>query len=93
MVLRSSDSLLRELSFEASIPPHLAIAEFVKKIKGSSSHYWNQNLSADKLYWQEGYGGFSLGSKQLQQAVDYVKNQKIHHGQGTAIASLEIADH
>jgi putative transposase len=72
-----------------SIPPNLSIAEFVKKIKGSSSHYWNQNLSADKLYWQEGYGVFSLGNKQLETAVNYVKNQKIHHSQGTAIASLE----
>jgi putative transposase len=73
----------------ASIPPNLSIAEFVKKIKGSSSHYWNHNLSADKLYWQEGYGVFSFGSKQLETAVNYVKNQKIHHSQGTVIAALE----
>jgi hypothetical protein len=43
-------------------------------------------ISADKLYWQEGYGVFSLGSKQLETAVNYVKNQKIHHSQGTAIS-------
>ncbi|RMF20588.1 MAG: IS200/IS605 family transposase, partial [Cyanobacteria bacterium J083] len=42
-----------------------------------------------KLYWQEGYGVFSLGGKQLETAVNYVKNQKIHHSQGTAIAALE----
>jgi len=78
-----------------SIPPTLAIAEFVKKIKGSSAHYLNQALSAslDKFGWQEGYGVFSLGGKQLEQAVDYVKNQKAHHLNGTAIASLEQATH
>src|SRR4028118_2293407 len=74
-----------------SIPPTLAIADFVKRIKGSSAHFLNQTLSAflNKFGWQEGYGVFSLGGKQLEQAVDYVKNQKAHHSNGTAIASLE----
>ena len=39
--------------------------------------------------WQEGYGVFSLGGKQLQEAIDYVHNQKIHHLHGTTIALLE----
>ena len=76
-----------------SIPPTLAIADFVKRIKGSSAHFMNQALSAflDKFGWQEGYSVFSLGGKQLEQAVDYVKNQKAHHSNGTVIASLEQA--
>ncbi|MBD2012756.1 IS200/IS605 family transposase [Microcoleus sp. FACHB-53] len=76
-----------------SIPPKLAIADFTKKIKGSSAHHLNQALSAslNKFGWQEGYGVFSLGGKQLEQAVDSVKNQKAHHLNGTAIASLEQA--
>jgi putative transposase len=78
-----------------SIPPTLSIADFVKKIKGSSSYHLNQPLSAapNKFGWQEGYGVFSLGSKQLEQAVDYVSNQKTHHLNGTALASLEKATH
>jgi putative transposase len=72
-----------------SIPPNLSISEFIKIIKGSSSRHWNNSFSSEQLYWQEGYGVFSLGSKQLETAVNYVKNQKIHHAQGTAIASLE----
>ncbi len=78
-----------------SIPPTLAITDFVKRIKGSSAHFLNQALSAslNKFGWQEGYGVFSLGGKQLEQAVDYVKNQKAHHSNGTAIASLEQATH
>ena len=76
-----------------SIPPTLAIADFVKQIKGSSAHHLNKVLSAslNKFGWQEGYGVFSLGGKQLEQAVNYVKNQKAHHLNGTAIASLEQA--
>lgn len=74
-----------------SIPPTLSIADCVKRIKGSSAHYLNnlQSNSLDKFAWQEGYGVFSLGSKQLEQAITYVQNQKIHHSQKTTIASLE----
>ena len=44
-----------------SIPPTLAIADFVRNLKGSSSHYLNQlTVSANKFGWQEGYGVFSL---------------------------------
>jgi putative transposase len=76
-----------------SIPPTLSIADFVKNIKRSSAYHLNQALSAslNKFGWQEGYGVFSLGGKQMEQAVNYVNNQKAHHSNGTAIASLEQA--
>jgi putative transposase len=75
----------------ASIPPTLSIADFVKNIKGSSSHYVNHALlnSNKNFAWQAGYGVFSLGSKQLDQAVAYVQNQKTHHAEGSIIQSLE----
>ena len=73
-----------------SIPPHKAIAEVVKNIKGSSSHHLNQTFNhKPKFAWQEGYGVFSLGSKQLETAINYVENQKEHHYKNTTIASLE----
>ena len=73
-----------------SIPPHLSISDFVKQIKGSSSHYLNQIFkNSSKFIWQEGYGVFSLGFKQLDKAIAYTKNQKQHHQQGTVNAYLE----
>lgn len=73
-----------------SIPPSLSVANFVKNIKGSSAHHLNHSLTNSDLFiWQRGYGVFSLGGKQLPQAVDYVLNQKAHHLQGTTISSLE----
>ncbi len=79
------------LHLVVSIPPNLSISDFVKNIKGSSAHYMNQGLSdsLNKFAWQEGYGVFSLGGKQLEQAVDYVRNQKAHHLNATALVSLE----
>lgn len=78
----------------ASIPPSLSIADFVKNVKGSSAHFLNHTFpnSGPAFSWQRGYGVFSLGGKQLTQAVEYVKHQKTHHLQGTTVASLERDD-
>jgi hypothetical protein len=59
------------------------------------SRYLNHGLDlpiAD-FGWQRGYGAFSLGGKQLAQAVNYVCNQKQHHRQGTTISTLEEDHH
>jgi REP element-mobilizing transposase RayT len=72
-----------------SIPPKLAIAQFVKRIKGSSSHYLNQTFLNQTFAWQREYGVFSLGGKQLPDAIAYVENQKQHHANRTLIRALE----
>lgn len=78
----------------ASIPPKLSISDFVKNIKGSSAHHINDMYQPKNLFvWQRGYGVFSLGNKQLEQAVAYVKNQKAHHFNRTTISSLEREIH
>jgi putative transposase len=74
----------------ASIPPKLSVADFVKTIKGSSSHHLNHlSTSSLKFGWQDGYGVFTLGSKQLEQAIAYVAHQKAHHQQKTVIPAME----
>ena len=77
-----------------SIPPKLSVAEFVQHIKGSSSHHLNHNALPTRpaFGWQRGYGVFSLGGKQLDEAIAYVVNQKTHHRQATVIAALERCD-
>ena len=72
-----------------SIPPNLSVSEYVKRIKGSSSRWMNQVELGQKFAWQREYGVFSLGSKQLEQAMLYVQNQKAHHAEGTMIRALE----
>ena len=75
----------------ASIPPNLAISDFVKNIKGSSTHQFNSESPSniEKFSWQRGYGILSLGSKQLNEAIAYVNNQKQHLSKGTIISSLD----
>jgi putative transposase len=79
------------LHLVVSIPPKLAVAEFVKLMKGSSAYHLNHQVGATAIAfgWQQGYGVFTLGSRQLDQAKTYVLNQKQHHQQGTAIPMLE----
>ena len=73
-----------------AVPPHLPITEVVKQIKGSSSYSFNKQAStSDKFYWQKEYGAFSLGRKQLEKAVEYVRHQKEHHAAGSLIEVLE----
>lgn len=77
----------------ASIPPKLSIADFVRHLKGSSAHHVNHLPGAPGNFgWQRGYGAISLGHRQLKRAIDYVRNQKEHHHQGTTILALERMD-
>ena len=74
-----------------SIPPTIAVTDFVKRIKGSSSHYLNHHRSVrgDGFMWQRGYGVFTLGSQQCDRAIAYVLNQKQHHADNKTIAMME----
>lgn len=90
-IIHSIGGIEDHLHLVTSVPPSLSIADFVKHIKGSSAHKFNQDSppTSAKFSWQRGYGIFSLGGKQLDEAIAYVSNQKQHHSQGTAIPSLE----
>lgn len=57
-----------------------SIAEVLKQIKGSSSHYINQNdLVEGKFAWQTGYAAYSVSESVLGKVFFYIKNQKQHH--------------
>jgi putative transposase len=64
--------------------PQKSIAEVVKQIKGSSSHYINQNnLITDKFAWQTGYAAYSVSESVVDKVFQYIKNQKQHHTKKT----------
>src|SRR5260370_39543666 len=73
-----------------TIPPTLVISEWIGRLKGASSHYVNHELVNRKLLeWQAGYGVVSFGTKDLEWVVNYVRNQKEHHRNGTTVERLE----
>ena len=73
-----------------SIPPTLQIAEWIGKLKGSSSYHVNHKLvNRHLLDWQDGYGVVSFGTRDLPWVVEYIQNQKEHHAKGTIQQRLE----
>jgi putative transposase len=74
----------------ASVPPKLALAEFIGEVKGNSSHYVNHVIQPDLVfYWQNEYAVLSFGERNLPAIVRYIYNQKKHHAEGTLQPPLE----
>ncbi len=64
--------------------PQKSIAEIIKQIKGSSSHFINQeNIIAEKFAWQTGYAAFSVSESAVEKVFEYIKNQKQQHQKRT----------
>lgn len=75
------------------IPPKVAVADAVGKLKGSSSYFVNQELAGeDILYWQRGYGVITVSEENIQTVIEYIKNQEEHHKQGTILEDFEKID-
>ncbi len=60
--------------------PLKTTAEIIKQIKGSSSHYINQQSNLiDKFAWQTGYAAYSVSESVVDRVYEYILNQKEHH--------------
>ena len=59
--------------------PNKTVAETIKQVKGSVSHWINKNdIINSKFVWQTGYGVFQVSESQLEKVYSYIKNQKEH---------------
>jgi len=65
----------------AILPKHIAIMDIIHKIKGASSHWYNQEFgkSLPRLYWQEGYNIYTVSGSELNRVRLYIFNQEDHH--------------
>ena len=70
------------------IPPRISVAEFVRHLKGLSSHLVRQEFDP-AFNWQSGYGVVTFGERHLNAVVRYVRDQKAHHANGTTRNTLE----
>lgn len=60
--------------------PTQALSELVQQIKRDSSKWINQNnFVRGKFEWQEGYGAFSYSHSHINNVIEYIKNQEVHH--------------
>ena len=74
-----------------TLPRDILIADFVKKIKHSSSSFVKKIKHSSSsflkekdnfnfpFYWQAGYGTFSVSSSIVDKTIAYIDNQMMHH--------------
>ena len=64
--------------------PSIALADFVREIKVSSSMWMkNSGLFPSFRGWAEGYGSFTCSHMDMDRLIDYVKSQQEHHRKKT----------
>jgi REP element-mobilizing transposase RayT len=62
------------------LPTGQSIEDVVHLLKGSSSHWINENnLAPGKFAWGRGYGAFSVGQSGVEQVARYIAEQDDHH--------------
>ena len=73
-----------------TIPAKVPVADFVGEVKGSSSFHINHMPEKQwRLDWQRGYGAVTFRRDNLQQVVDYIRQQKEHHRSAMLWRTLE----
>ena len=67
------------------------VAEVIKKVKGTSSRYINDNeITPDYFGWQVGYGAFSVSKENIISVKKYIEKQKWHHANITFEHELAV---
>ncbi len=56
----------------------MTAAQVVEKLKTSTSK-WIKTKWTDDFAWQNGYGAFSVGVREVEQVSAYIRGQVAHH--------------
>ncbi len=66
------------------LPTNKSIEEVVKLLKGSSSHWINeQHMLRGRFTWGRGYGAFSVSHSDVGRVAAYIAGQEKHHHKKT----------
>jgi REP element-mobilizing transposase RayT len=70
--------------------PEMMPSDIAGKLKGSSSHFVNQECEMSSHFaWQEGYGVFSVCPSHVNRVIEYIRFQKRHHHTNTVRLEYE----
>jgi REP element-mobilizing transposase RayT len=73
------------------LPTNLTIEQVVQLLKGSSSHWINQNhLVKGRFAWGRGYGAFSVSQSEVSTVAQYIAKQEDHHRKRSFTQEFEI---
>jgi REP element-mobilizing transposase RayT len=71
---------LDHLHLLSDLHPSIALANYIKDIKVSSSIWLKQQEHSRNFDgWAEGYAAFSISHNDRNKVIAYIKNQKVHH--------------
>jgi putative transposase len=77
----------------AGFPPVLSISQFVKQVKGSSSHCVTHEIRPNEFFkWQGSYSAFTVSRRELDSVENYIKNQAAHHQKKSLIPVWELSE-
>ncbi|MEO6392288.1 MAG: IS200/IS605 family transposase [Pyrinomonadaceae bacterium] len=62
----------------AHIPPTIALADFMSKLKANSSG-WAKRKTGRPFVWQPGYGAFTVSESEAEKVKHYIRRQEEHH--------------
>jgi putative transposase len=72
-------------------PTTITVAELIKQVKGSSSHFITHEIKPkDGFKWQGSYGAFTVSHDGIDAVANYIRNQEIHHQQKSFITTWEL---
>lgn len=58
----------------------ITLADWVKELKRTTSLWIKQHDRCQGVFqWQAGYGAFSVSQSNVEQVIEYIKNQEDHH--------------
>jgi putative transposase len=75
-----------------SVPPKVAVADLVRRMKGASSHAANSDrrrIELPTFRWQDEYGVLTFGEKVLTDVITYVADQPSIHANRQTWPTME----
>jgi putative transposase len=82
----------------ATLNPTISLSDFVKQVKGSSSHFINHEIQPDFLFkWQGSYGALTVSQGDIvgeaspleNRLCKYIDRQEEHHRRKSLISDWE----
>ena len=89
-IVHAVGGIENHIHLAVSVPPKIALSDFIGQVKGNSSHAVNHVFQPGSNFrWQEEYGIHSFDEKILHFIVKYIHAQHEHHQQDNLFNHLE----
>jgi len=77
-----------------SVPMTLELWKIMHQVKGVSSQFVRDQLlpPGEVFGWRDNYGVSSISSSHKKAVIEYIRNQKQHHADGTLWPNAEPLD-